>query len=65
MDCSLPRPSVHGISQVRILELQFPSPGDLLGLAIEPTFPTSPALAGRFFTTEPPGEALDFRYTCV
>ena len=31
-----------------------PSPGDLPDPGIEPT---SPALAGRFFTPEPPGEA--------
>ena len=31
--------------------LQFPSPGDLPDSGIEPT---SPALAHRFFTTEPP-----------
>ena len=32
-------------------ELPFPSPGDLLDPGIEPA---SPALAGRFFTAEPP-----------
>ena len=32
--------------------LPFPSPGDFHNLEIRPT---SPALAGRFFTTEPPG----------
>ena len=32
-------------------ELPFPSPGDLPNPGIEPT---SPALAGGFFTTEPP-----------
>ena len=31
----------------------FPSPGDLPNLVIEPE---SPALAGGFFTTEPPGK---------
>ena len=35
--------------------LPFPSPGDPPNLAIEPA---SPALAGGFFTTEPPGIAL-------
>ena len=35
--------------------LSFPSPGDLPDLRIQPT---SPALAGRFFTTEPPGKPL-------
>ena len=34
--------------------LPFPSPGDLLDPEIEPE---SPASAGGFFTTEPPGSA--------
>ena len=46
--------------------LPFPSPGDLL----DPFFqgfnpgikPMSPALAGRFFTTEPPGKLDLFSY---
>ena len=33
----------------------FPPPGDLPDSGIEPT---SPALAGGFFTTEPPGKLL-------
>ena len=33
--------------------LPFPSPGDLPGPRIEPVYPASPALAGRFFTTAP------------
>ena len=37
--------------------LLFPPPGDLPDSGIEPTSPTSPALAGRFFTTEPPGKS--------
>ena len=50
MDCSLLGSSIHGISQVRILEwLPFPSPGDLPDPGIEPM---SAALAGRFCTTE-------------
>ena len=36
-------------------ELPFPSPGDLPNPGIEPA---SPALAGGFFTTEPPGEPV-------
>jgi len=36
--------------------LSFPSPGDLPDPAIELTSPGSLALAGRFFTTEPPGK---------
>ena len=35
--------------------LPFPSPGDLPHPGIEPVSPASPALAGRFVTTEPPG----------
>ena len=35
----------------------FPSPGDLPNPEIKPT---SPALAGGFFTTEPPGKPLGF-----
>ena len=34
----------------------FPSPGDLPDPGIEPLSPESPAMAGRFFTTEPPGK---------
>ena len=33
--------------------LLFPSPGDLPNPGIKPTFSASPALASRFFTTEP------------
>ena len=36
--------------------LPFPPPGDLAESGIEPTSPASPALAGRFFTTMPPGK---------
>ena len=35
--------------------LPFPPPGDLADLEIEPK---SPALAGGFFTTEPPGKPM-------
>ena len=38
--------------------LPFPSPWDLPNPGIRPTFPVAPALAGRFFTTEPPGKSL-------
>ena len=34
----------------------FPLPGDLPNPGAEPVTPASPALAGRFFTTEPPGK---------
>ena len=35
----------------------FLSPGDHPNLGIEPTPPASPALAGRFFTTEPSSDS--------
>ena len=38
--------------------LPFPSPGDLPNPGIKLTSPVSPALAGGFFTTEPPGKLL-------
>ena len=65
MDCSLPGSSVRWILQTRILEwvaVSFsrglPNPG------IEPT---SPALAGGFFTAEPPGKPSQLseqQFTC-
>ena len=58
MDYSPPGSSVHGIFQVRILEWVtpgFPSPGDLSDPGIEPV---SPAVVGRFFTTELPGQSI-------
>ena len=36
----------------------FPSPGELPDPGIEPTSLTSPALAGGFLTTAPPGKIL-------
>ena len=36
--------------------LPFPPPGDLPDPGIEPKPPAAPALAGRFFTTEPSGK---------
>ena len=57
MDCSPPGFSVHGILQASILEwVAMPSSGDLPDPGIELEFPPSPALAGRFFTVEPPGK---------
>ena len=51
MDCSPPG-SIYGIFQARILGgLPFPPSGDLPNPGIEPSSLTSPALAGRFFTT--------------
>ena len=39
--------------------LPFPSSGDLPNPVIEPESPVSPALAGGFFTTAPPGKPLE------
>ena len=39
--------------------LPFPSPGDLPNPGIKPASPASPALAGRFSTTAPPGKPGD------
>ena len=48
--------SVHGILQARILEwVAISSPGALPDSGIEPA---SPALAGRFFSAEPPGKPI-------
>ena len=55
-----PRPSgssAHGIFQTRILEgVLFPTPEDLSNPWIKLLSPASLALAGGFFTTEPPGK---------
>ena len=54
MDCSPPGSSVPGIFRQEYWSgLPFPSPGDLPDPGIEPA---SPALAGGFFTTLPPGK---------
>ena len=59
MDCGQTHCSVHGIfRQVYWSGLPFPSPPDLPDPGIELTFPASPALAGRLFTTEPPGKLI-------
>ena len=39
--------------------LPCPPPGDMLIPGIEPTSVVSPALAGEFFTTEPPGKPME------
>ena len=56
---SLPGSSVHVIFQARIWSwLPFPTPRDLPNAGVEPVSLESPALAGRFFTTAPPGKPL-------
>ena len=58
MDYSPPRFSVH-ISQARIPEwVAISYPGDLPNPGIEPPSPMSPALAGRFLTTESENEVV-------
>ena len=52
MGCRPPGSSVHGIFQERVLErVAFPPLEDLPGPRIEPS---SPEMAGRYFTTELP-----------
>ena len=59
MDCRPPGSSVHGISQARILQwVPFPSLGDPPNPGIKPM---SPALAGGFYITEPPGKPILWR----
>ena len=57
VDCSPPVFSVHGISQPRVLGW-VPSlpPGALPHPDVESVSSVSPALAGGFFTTQPPGK---------
>ena len=56
-ECSPPGSSVHGISQQEYWSgFPFPPPGDLLNSVIKHASPVSPALAGEFFATEPPGK---------
>ena len=53
--CRLPRLSVHRIFQARILEWIANFFRVLPHPEIQPMAPASPALAGRFFTSKPPG----------
>ena len=48
--------SMEFSSQVYWSGLPFPPPGDLPDPGIKPMCPASPALAGEFFTPEPPGK---------
>ena len=61
MDCSPPGSPVRGILQARVLErVPFSTSKDLSDLGIELVFLVFPLLAGRFFTTEPPGKHFYF-----
>ena len=56
---SLPDPSVRGIARQEYWRgLPFPPPEDLPNPGFEPSPLASPALAGRFLTTEPPEKSL-------
>ena len=62
-NCSPPGPSVHGFSQQEYWRgLPFPSPGNLPDPGMEPGSLASPAWAGRFFTTAPPGKHRSIFY---
>ena len=53
MDCSPPDSSVHGIFQNRLFEwVAFALPGDLCDPGFEPMSNVSPAMAGRFSTSQ-------------
>ena len=57
MDCSpLSSLSMKFSRQEQWPGLPFPIPGDLPDPGIEPVSLASPALAGGFFTTAPPGK---------
>ena len=57
VDCSLPGASVHGFSRQEYWSgLPCPPPGNLSDLGIKSASPVSPAVAGRFLTTETPGK---------
>ena len=53
MDCNLPGSSVHGI----LSGLPFSTPGYIPDPWIDPVSLESPALAGRFFISAPPGKS--------
>ena len=59
MNYNLQDSSVRGISQARMLQwVAISYSSDLPNPWIGPTSPTSPALAGRFFTTVPSGVVI-------
>ena len=59
MECSLPCSSVHGIFQAGILEwVAMPSSRGSSYPGIKPASFASVGLAGRFFTTVPPGKPV-------
>ena len=61
MDCSPPGSSVHGILQARILEWVAVSSSRGSSRPRDPTHVC--CIAGRFFTTEPPGKPSEINKT--
>ena len=55
-------PSMEFARQEHWSGLPFPTPGDLPALGIEPRYLASPALAGGFFTTAPPGKPFAYAW---
>ena len=52
----LPDPGTEPKSQI-LYQLSYKgSPGDIRNSGTEPKSPAAPVLAGRFFTTDPPGK---------
>ena len=51
LDCQVPLPMGFSTKE-DWSRVPFPTPGDLLDPGIKPMYFVSPALAGRFFTTE-------------
>ena len=52
----------HGLYPASLEWVAFPTPEDLLDPGIKPAHLASPALAGGFFTTVPPGKHLEISY---
>ena len=63
MGSSLPGPSVHGISQARILEWVAISISK--GSSWPRDWTCISCIAGRFFSSEPPGKLLIYIYVCM
>ena len=62
MDCNPPGSSVHGLFQARILERVALSFSRGSSQHRDRTCVASPTLAGRFFTTKPPGTPLSLYF---
>ena len=64
MDRSPPGSSVRGILQAGMQWAVISSSRDFPDPGIEPMSPASPALAGGFFTAEPPGRPVKWGFGC-